>query len=54
MNWRKIIKYVYFIILIWTTPFIVDFIFENLGGDKGNPMFFYNIFFILRNKYFIR
>jgi len=46
MNWKNILNYTCFIILLWTIPFLVNFIVEKLDGDKGDPMFF-TIFFLL-------
>jgi len=46
MNWKNAIKYIYLIILLWTIPFLVNFIVEKLNGDKGDPMFFTIIFLL--------
>ena len=44
MNWKKISNYIYFICILWTIPFLLNFLFEQFDGDKGNPMFFTLIF----------
>jgi hypothetical protein len=47
MDWKNIIKYICFVVLIWTIPFLINFIVEKLNGDKGDPMFFTIIFLIV-------
>jgi hypothetical protein len=47
MNLKTILKHVYFIIILWIIPFLVNFIVEKLHGDKGDPMFFTIIFLLL-------
>ncbi|MFB3388777.1 hypothetical protein [Flavobacterium sp. LAR06] len=47
MNWKNILTYIYFIVVLWTIPFLVNFIVEKLKGDQGDPMFFMIIFLLL-------
>ena len=47
MNWKKIANYIFFICTLWTIPFLLNFVFEQFNGDKGDPMFFTLIFLFL-------
>lgn len=40
MDWKITIKYICLLITVWLIPFLVNFIFERLDGDKGDPMLF--------------